>query len=152
MPETRTDNVRETIQGITITDPYRWLEDQQSGETRAWIDKQNAYSRAMFDAISGRESLKRRIAELRRVDIVDRPVVRNGRYFFSRHKPDQDLSILYFRRSLKGKDEVLLDPHPLSPDHTVSVDLATISEDGSIAAYILRKGRPGRSDRRFSKS
>ncbi len=139
-PQTRRDNVREVIHGITITDPYRWLEDQESPETRAWIDAQNAYSRAMFDAMPGREQLKRRIAELRRVDIIGMPVVRNGLYFFSRRRPDQDLSVLYFRRSLKGKDEVLLDPHPLSADHSVSAFLASVSEDASIAAYVLRRG------------
>src|SRR5262249_11987880 len=68
------------------------------------------------------------------------PQVRNGRCFFSRRQADQDQSILYMRRGLGGKDEVLVDPMALSPEHTITVGLNGVSEDGSLIVYALRQG------------
>ena len=64
-PKTRMDNVTEVLHGVELVDPYRWLEDQQSPETRAWIDAQNAYTDALLGRLSGREDLKRRSEERR---------------------------------------------------------------------------------------
>jgi prolyl oligopeptidase len=139
-PKTRVDNVKEIIHGVEIVDPYRWLEDQESPETRAWIDSQNAYARTILAGIPGREALKRRIAELLKVDSIDIPIERGGRYFFSKRRADQDLDIIYMRKGAKGNDEVLVDPHPLSAAYTISVRLIDVSKDGSRLAYSLRDG------------
>lgn len=139
-PKTRTDNVKEVIHGLEITDPYRWLEDQESPETRAWIDAQNAYTRSLLDAIPGREALKRRLTELMKVDVTGMPRERNGRLFFLRKLAGQEQAVLYMRQGLNGKDEVLIDPHPWSPDHTVSLRLMDVSEDGTTLAYGVRRG------------
>src|ERR1051326_3335262 len=69
-PKTRTDNVTETINGITITDPYRWLEDQNSPETRAWIDAQNNYTQKMLSGYSGREALRTQIEKVMKTDSI----------------------------------------------------------------------------------
>ena len=139
-PKTRADTVKEVIHGVEIADPYRWLEDQECAETRAWIDSQNVYTRAILDRMPGRERLRRRISELLKVDSIEFPLERNGRYFFSKRRADQDLRVVYMRRGPKGKDEVLVDPHSLSADHTISVGLADVSKDGSLISYVLRKG------------
>jgi len=139
-PETRRDNVKEILHGVEIVDPYRWLEDQESPETRAWIEAQNKYTRAVLDAVPGRDALKQRLTELMRIDTIGVPTARNGRYFFSKKKADQDLSVLYLRQGLTGEDEVLIDPHPWSPDHTTSVSLLDVSRDGSLLAYGVRQG------------
>ncbi|MEK7405984.1 MAG: S9 family peptidase, partial [Acidobacteriota bacterium] len=139
-PKTRTDNVKEVIHGVEIVDPYRWLEDQNSPETRAWIEAQNAHSRPLLDAVPGREALKRRLTELMKIDVTGVPRERGGRYFFSRKLASQDQFVLYVRRGLRGKDEVLIDPHPWSPDYTVSVSLREVSEDGRLIAYGVRQG------------
>src|SRR3990170_240394 len=139
-PETRRDNVKETLHGVEIVDPYRWLEDQESPETRAWIDAQNKYTETILGSIPGRASLKQRLSELMRIDTIGVPTVRNGRYFFSKKKADQDLSVLYLRRGLTGEDEVLIDPHPWSPDHTISVSLLDVARDGRLLAYGVRQG------------
>jgi prolyl oligopeptidase len=139
-PKTRTDNVKELIQGVEIADPYRWLEDQQSPETRAWIDAQNKYTQALLDSWPGRAALKRRLTELIKVETIWVPVERNGRYFFKRRAADQDQGVLYMRVGPEGKDEVLVDPNPFSPDRNISVDLQDISNDGTLVAYSLRHG------------
>ncbi|MFQ5817769.1 MAG: prolyl oligopeptidase family protein [Terriglobia bacterium] len=139
-PKTRTDNVKEILHGVEIVDPYRWLEDQQSPETRAWIDAQNEYTQSVIGSLAGREQLKQRLTELMKIDTLGQPRVRNGRYFFSKRLANQDLFVIYMRKGLTGKDEVLIDPHPWSPDRTTSATLLDVSNDGSVVAYGVRQG------------
>ena len=139
-PESRRDDVKEVIHGVTIADPYRWLEDRKSPETQAWIEAQNRYTESLLSKIPDREALRRRLTELLRVDTLTLPRERHGRYFFARRGADQDLFVIYMRQGESGKDQVLIDPHPLSPDHTTSVNLWDVSEDGSLLAYGLRRG------------
>jgi prolyl oligopeptidase len=148
-PKTRTDDLKERIQGVEIADPYRWLEDQQSPETRAWIDAQNKYTRALLDSWPGRAALKRRLTELTKVETISVPVERNGRYFFKRRAADQDQGVLYMREGPEGNDQVLVDPNPLSPDRNISVDLRGISSDGTLVAYSLRQGGQDETTVRF---
>lgn len=139
-PETRKDNVKEIIHDVEIVDPYRWLEDQESAETRAWIEEQNEYTASLIGNLPGRENLEKRLGELMRIDNINMPLVRNGRYFFMKRLADQELFVIYMRKGLTGKDEVLIDPHGMSPDRTTSVGLWGVSEDGTILAYGVRQG------------
>jgi|GEM_PF-114489 len=139
-PKTRTDNIKDVIHGVVVVDPYRWLEDQKSSETRAWIDAQNQYTQSILSSLPGRERLKQRLTELMKIDTISMPSVRNGRYFFSKRQADQDLAVIYMREGLNGKDEVLIDPHPMSPDRTTSVSLMSVSKDGALIVYGVRQG------------
>lgn len=139
-PPTRRDDVKETLHGVEIADPYRWLEDQQSPETRAWIDAQNAYTRSLLDAWPGRETLRRRLGELMKVDTIGLPLERHGRYFFKKRLANQDQGVLYVRNGLDAPDQVLIDPNPMSADGSISVSLGTVSRDGSLIAYSFRHG------------
>jgi prolyl oligopeptidase len=93
-PASRTDNVREVIHGVEIIDPYRWLENQDSPETRQWIDTQNKYTRSVLEGLPSRRSIQKRLTELLRVDTVSAPVERGGRYFLYKKRAEDDLSIL----------------------------------------------------------
>ncbi|MBI3735745.1 hypothetical protein HY256_04445, partial [Candidatus Sumerlaeota bacterium] len=148
-PHTRVEAVRETIHGVELTDPYRWLEDQQSPETRAWIDAQNDYTRKMLASFKGREAIKKRLGELMKIDTMSAPIARGGRYFFSRKLADQDLWVIVMREGLDGKDQVLVDPHPMSPDHSTSVGIMDISDDGKLLAYFVREGGKDETAVRF---
>ncbi len=139
-PSTRTDNVKEVLHGVEITDPYRWLEDQDAPETRAWIDTQNAYTNSLISQIPGREQLRQRVAALLKVDSIGLPTERNGRYFFSKRGAEQDQSQIYMRQGPRGKDELLVDPLPMSPDHTITVGVRGVSKDGKLLVYAIRKG------------
>jgi prolyl oligopeptidase len=140
VPSTREDDVVDVVSGVRIVDPYRWLEDQQSPETRAWIDAQNAYTRAVIDALPGRDRMKQRIAALKRVNTYTVPSERGGRYFFMKRLADQDQAAIYVRNGLSGDDELLIDPHPLSADHTVSLEIEDLTADGRLLAYGIRRG------------
>ncbi|HXE74845.1 MAG TPA: prolyl oligopeptidase family serine peptidase [Candidatus Xenobia bacterium] len=148
-PPTRSDNVKETLHGVELVDPYRWLEDQWSPETRAWIEAQNKYTDSVIGHLPGREALEKRLGELLRVESIGTPRARAGRYFFSKRAADQDLFIVYVRQGLDGRDEVLIDPHPLSPDHTTSVNLLDVSDDGSLVVYGIREGGQDEVSLRF---
>jgi prolyl oligopeptidase len=139
-PKTRTDDIKETLHGVEVADPYRWLEDQESAETRAWIEAQNEYTESLLRRLPGREQIKQRLTELLKIESMGMPTERGGRYFFSKRMADQDLSVIYFRKGLKGPDEVLVDPHRLASDHTVSASMLDVSPDGSLLVYSLRKG------------
>jgi len=139
-PSTRRDDVVEMIHDVEIVDPYRWLEDQESPETREWLDAQNAYTLEHLGDRPERPAIERRLAELLRIDRVAAPIERRNRYFLWKKSADDDLWILYLREGLDGEDQVLLDPHPLSSDHTTDVDIVDITPDGKLMAYSIRRG------------
>jgi prolyl oligopeptidase len=139
-PTSRVDNVREVIHGVEIVDPYRWVEEQDSPETRAWIDAQNKYTHSLLDGLPSRPLIQKRLSELLRVDSVSTPLEYGGRYFLYKKRAEDDLSILYVRQGLNGKDEVLIDPHTLSSDHTTDIGLLDASGDGKLVVYSVRRG------------
>lgn len=147
-PPARRDNVRETLHGVDIVDPYRWLEDQNSPETRAFIDAENAYARALLDPFPGRARILDRLTALSRVDAQSVPSEHGGRYFVGRRRAQDELTILYVRTGLRGEDRVLLDPHPLSRDHTTSVGFEAITRDGRRVLYFVRRGGEDESELR----
>src|SRR5215813_8326333 len=102
-PVTRVDNVTETLHGVTITDPYRWLEDQNSPETRAWINAQNEYTASIIGTLPMRDRIHARLTQLLKVDSVSAPIARGGRYFFSKRRADQNQSVIYLRNGINGK-------------------------------------------------
>ena len=139
-PATKTEEISDIYGDVAVRDPYRWLEDQTSPQTRAWIDAQNQYTDAYLRQLPGRDALARRLTELLKVSTVTTPTARGGRYFFYKRAADQDLPVLYVRKGQKGKDEVLLDPAPLSPDHSTSVALLDVTDDGTLVGYGIRQG------------
>jgi prolyl oligopeptidase len=139
-PPTRVGSVVDTLHGVVIPDPYRWLEDQDAPETRAWIDAQNAYTDSLLGKVPGRERIAERLTELLKVDAIGTPVAREGRYFFSKRLADQDLYVIYMREGIDGEDQVLIDPHEWSEDHTISANMYGVSRDGRILVYGVRQG------------
>ena len=139
-PPTAVVIVADTLHGQVVEDPYRWLEDQESPETRAWIDAQNAYTDAVFAQLPDREQLTALMTSLMKIDQIDKPTEKGGRYFFSRRRAEDELSILYYREGYAGADHVILDPHGMSEDHTTSVAFWDISDDGKLVVYGIREG------------
>ena len=139
-PESPVDKVKEVLHGVALVDPYRWLEDQNSPRTRAWIAAQNEYTQSILKNGPQRAALTKRLEALMKVDVESMPIKRGGRYFFSKRLVAQDQAVLYVRDGLEGKDEVLVDPHVLSADHMVSVAIMDASSDGKLLAYSVRHG------------
>ncbi len=139
-PSTRTDNITDTYGSTVVADPYQWLEDQKSPETRAWIDAEDACTNAALSKIPGRDAIAKRLADLYHNDQYSVPIERAGRYFFTKRAADQDLSLIYMRRGRGGRDEVLVDPLSWSKDHSVSASLEAVSRDGTLVFYGRREG------------
>lgn len=139
-PATREGDVQETLHGVTVPDPYRWLEDQESAETRAWINQQNEYTHKRLDSWPGRERLEKRLAELKKVESISSPIERSGRLFYRKRAADQEQYVIYTRQGDAEKEEVLIDPNPMSADHSTNVDIMDASKDGKLLAYAVRIG------------
>jgi prolyl oligopeptidase len=138
-PDTRREDLRESIHGVEVADPYRWLEDGQSTETRAWIAAQQEYT-ARFLKTSQRERIRQRLAELMKIDAVGIPIERRGKYFLSRRCADEQRGVICRRDSLHGEDKVLIDGNSMSADHMMGVHIVAVSRDGSLLLYGVRYG------------
>jgi prolyl oligopeptidase len=136
-PVTRKDSVVEKIQGISVADPYRWLENGDSQEVRAWTLAQNAWTRSVLDPLPGRDRIKKRLTELLSIGTITAPDPRRGRYFYERREGQQNQPVLYFRDALNGQDHVLVDPNTLAQDGTIALDWWYASNDGKRLAYGL---------------
>lgn len=139
-PPTKIEPVTETLHGVTVTDLYRWLEDQDSLATRAWIEVQNNYTRGYLDAIPGREQIRAGLAALIKIDAMTTPIACGGRYFFGRRTAREDRFSLYMRQGAGGKDEILIDPAMVSSDASTSVQYQAVSRDCRLMAYAIRRG------------
>lgn len=149
LPVTEARPVTETVHGVTLTDPYRWLEDQESPETRAWIDRQNAYTDAVLGTRPEVTTFVPRLTQLMSTDQYTTPHARGGRYFFMRRKAGEDLFSIYMREGASGVDQLLIDPAPMSADRTTSVGITDVSADGKTLAYNVRKGGADEVEIRF---
>jgi prolyl oligopeptidase len=134
-PETRAQEVIDSLHGVEIRDPYRWLEDGTREEVHRWVDAQNRYTRALLDPRPGRSALRERLTGLLRIGTIGAPEIRGARYFHTRREGEVNQPILYVRDGVAGKDRVLVDPNRLSPDGTAALDWWYPSEDGALLAY-----------------
>jgi len=139
-PETKRVDHWDVYHGVRVHDPYRWLEDLDSPQTKAWVDAQNALAQPFLESIPARERIKARLTELWNYERYGVPIVKGGRYFYLRNDGLQNQSVLYVAESLDGEPRVLLDPNELSPDGTIALGEVVPSPDGRIIAYSLSDG------------
>ena len=139
-PPTEVKPVTDTVAGHTLTDPYRWLEDQNSPQTRTWIDAQMRYTEQYLSQVKVRPEIVKRLNELEHVETVGIPVERNDTYFFNKRLPDENQASIYIRKGLHGSDERLIDAIKLSADQNTSVHINDVSKDASLLVYGVREG------------
>jgi prolyl oligopeptidase len=139
-PASRVENVRETLHGVEIEDPYRWLEATDDPEVRDWTAAQNAATAQVLGALPMRDRIRRRLDELLKVGLLEVPTVAAGRAFFLRREAHQDQSVLYVREPESSDDRALVDPNALAGDHLVTIDWFYPSWDGRLIAYGLSRG------------
>jgi prolyl oligopeptidase len=123
-----------------VADPYRWLEDTESDETRVWIESQNRITFEFLETIPERQSLRQRLTELWDYPKAWAPLRRGGRYFQLRNSGLQNQDVLYVLESLDAEPRPLLDPNTLSEDGTVALTAWEVSEDGRWLAYATSTG------------
>ena len=137
--DTPRDSHTDTYFGVTVADPYRWLEDDLSPETEDWIASQNTSTRSYIDAISLRQDVKETVANLLNYERETAPFFEGGVRYFYRNTGLQSQSVL-FRQDQNGTEQVFLDPNTFSDDGTVSMSGVSFSSDGSLVAYQLSEG------------
>jgi prolyl oligopeptidase len=134
-PAARRGDVVDTYHGVEVADPYRWLEDPDSPESRAWIVAQNELTFGYLEGIAQRAELRRRIETRWNYERYGTPFEKGGRYFFTKNDGLQDQSVLYWAPSLDAEPSVLLDPNTWSKDGTVALAGYSVSDDGRYIAY-----------------
>lgn len=131
---TRVDQA-DNYHGTSVSDPYRWLEDPDSGPTQTWIEAENKITFGYLDAIPQRAAIKQRLTTLWNYERYGVPFKEGGRYFFSKNDGLQNQNVVYTLAALDGTPRVLLDPNVLSADGTVALSGSAISDDGKLMAY-----------------
>ena len=140
MPQTRKDATVDDYFGTAVPDPYRWLEDDLSPETAAWVEAQNKYTNHYLKGIPFRGQLLERLKEVNDYEKVGAPVRRkNGKWYFYKNDGLQNQSVLYEMDSPDGEPRVLLDPNTLSDDGTVALKGVYFSSDGKYLAYSISR-------------
>src|SRR5437773_9197811 len=134
-PPARKGDVVDDYHGTKVADPYRWLEDVDSPDTRAWVEAENRVTFAYLEQIPERERIRRRLTELWDYPKYGAPFKKGGRYFFFKNSGLQNQSVLYTQGSLIAEPEVLLDPNTLSADGTVALSILAFAEDGRTMVY-----------------
>jgi prolyl oligopeptidase len=136
-PATPSHDTTEVLHGETIADPYRWLEDGDTPETRDWTDRQNALTQTYLSSVPGRERIRNRLEKLLGIGVLGAPTPVRGRYFYLRRDGQQNQPVLYWRRGVEGEDRVAVDPNVLNQAGTTALDWYYPSEDGRLLAYGL---------------
>lgn len=147
-PTTRVDNVTDTIHGVAFVDPYRWLEDQDSAATREWLATQEAYAEQVIGRPPYRTAFEARLRALMDVPDVGRPQKGGDFEYFTLRPAGQELAVICRRPASQAKEkidpakpcDVVVDPHPMSPGQTTTVDLAAVERDGKRLIYGVRDG------------
>lgn len=139
-PETRKGDVVDTYFGTEVADPYRWLEDDRSEETEAWVKAQNEVTFSHLEKIPFREKIEKRLTELWNYEKVSAPRFEGDYIYFYKNDGLQNQYVVYRKKNEDAEAEVFLDPNKFSEDGTTSLAQLTFSEDGSIAAYSISEG------------
>ena len=139
-PESKKVDQVDDYFGTKVADPYRWLEDENSAETKVWVQAQNAVTFAYLDKIPYREKLKARLTELYNYPRVSAPFHRGDTYFFTKNDGLQNQSVYYVQKGVNGKPEVFLDPNKFSADGTSVLSAFSLSKDGKYLAYGISEG------------
>lgn len=140
-PKTAKVDHTDTYFGVSVPDPYRWLEDDNSAETAKWVEEQNKVTFAYLEKIPYRATIKARLEKLYNYPKYSAPFRKGEYFFFSKNDGLQNQSVLYVQKGLEGKPEVLLDPNTFSTDGTTRLSAFALSKDGKYAAYgISRSG------------
>lgn len=138
-PETRRVDVKDILHGITVEDPYRWLEDGKAPEVQAWMKAQDVLARGELKKGPEHDAIAARLKELFYVDSLGAPRHRGDRYFYSRRHASKEKAVVYWKKGKTGAEKVLFDPNEWSKDGSVSLGGWSVSWDGKLVAYQVHR-------------
>lgn len=136
-PVTKKSDVKENYHGVEVADPFRWLEDDNSNETKAWVIEQNKVTFNYLQSIPFRNKVKERLSEMWNYPRIGSPSKEGNWYYFSKNDGLQNQSILYRQMGLTGEAEVFLDPNKLSADGTAALGGTSFSKSSRYFAYLV---------------
>ena len=140
-PATRKDTtVEDNYFGTKVKDPYRWLEDDQSAETKDWVQKQNIVTFGYLSQIPYRDKVRKRLEQIWNYEKFGTPFKEGGKYYFFKNDGLQNQNVLYVQDNLNSEPRMLLDPNTFSADGTTSLQEIDFSKDGNYFAYSISKG------------
>jgi prolyl oligopeptidase len=134
-PKAKTVDQVDDYHGVKVADPYRWLEDTDSADTKSWVEAENKLTFSYLDQIPYRGAIRDRLTKLWNYERFSTPGQQGGRYFYSHNNGLQNQDVLLVAESLNAEPRVLLDPNTLSSDGTVALAGAAITDDGKLMAY-----------------
>ncbi len=134
-PKTEKGNVTDNYHGTEIADPYRWLEFDTADNVKAWVKEQNKVTYAYLDKIPSRKIFKNRLEEIFNYPKVGAPQKAGDFYFYYRNSGLQNQSVIYYKKGMRGPEQVFIDPNTLSENGTVSINLVGFSTDNKYVAY-----------------
>lgn len=138
VPQTRADDVVETLHGVKVHDPYRWLENAANPEVQKWVEEQNQYTLSILGKLPNREAMHRRLMDMASMGSIGLTVPKANRfYFFTRRQGTENQPVLYVREGLHGPERALINPNTLSQEGIVALDWWYPSNDGKLLAYGL---------------
>jgi prolyl oligopeptidase len=138
-PAAEKDGTADTYFGTQVADPYRWLENDTSLATAAWVEEENRITDKYLSAIPFREQIRERLTSLINYERIGSPFKKKGKYYYFRNSGLQNQSVLYVKDNLEGEARVLLDPNTLSSDGTVALTGVHFSNDGQYLAYTISR-------------
>ncbi|MCW1887470.1 prolyl oligopeptidase family serine peptidase [Luteolibacter flavescens] len=139
-PATRKAEVSEELHGTKVSDPYRWLEDDNAEETKGWVTAQNKVTESFLETVPQRGEIRKRLADLWNFERTGAPREYGGKWFFTHNTGLQNQSVLKVSDSIDGEGRLLLDPNTLSADGTVALANFSPSEDGKLLGYSISRG------------
>lgn len=138
-PKAAKDGTEDYYFGEKVADPYRWLEDDRSEQTAAWVKAENIVTDAYLKKIPFRAKLLKRLTEVSNYEKISAPAKHNGKWYFYKNNGLQNQSVLYVMDYLGGEPRVFLDPNSLSDDGTVALKGVYFSNNGKWAAYSISR-------------
>src|SRR5580658_7097100 len=136
-PAARRGTQVDDYHGVKVADPYRWMEEIDSAETRAWVAAESALSRRYLDAIPGRAQLVARLHEIWNSEVWTPPERHGTNWFYTHNDGLQNQAVVFVTTDPANSGRVLLDPNTLSTDGTVALRDSVIRDDGHLFAYAL---------------
>ncbi len=139
-PTSKRLNIADTMHGVVVRDPYRWLEDDHSDETKAWVSNQNKLTHAYLDKIPFRPKIKQVVHKLLNTPSRSTPEIHGKYLYYHKNNGHQNQSVFYRKPIEGGIEELVLDPNSFSKDGTSSLGTYSFSNDNKYLAYQISKG------------
>lgn len=139
-PETRMDDITDTYFGVEVADPFRWLEDDNSEKTKAWVTAQNEVTFGFLDRIPFRSKINDRLTQMWNYERYSTPWREGDYYFFFKNDGMQNQSVLYVREGLEGEPRVFIDPNQMSEEGIISLSRLSVCNQAKYMAYSISTG------------